>query len=207
VVELEGADPAEGPYVTRKDDLHTLPTGLPVPVDDGAARHLVGRSLPAVELPSTGGQHVRLDASGPGWTVLYCYPRTGRPDVDPPPGWDDVPGARGCTPQACSYRDHYAELMALGARVYGMSTQTTEYQQEMATRLHLPFPVLSDAEFRLTDALGLPTFEIQGIRLLRRLTLLVRANRIEHCFYPVFPPDADAEQVLDWLRGACATAP
>ena len=139
--------------------------------------------------------------------MLYCYPRTGRPDVDPPPGWDDVPGARGCTPQACSYRDHYAELTALGARVYGVSTQTTEYQQEMAARLHLPFPVLSDAEFRLTDALALPTFEIQGIRLLRRLTLLVRANRIAHCFYPVFPPDADAEQVLDWLRGAGATAP
>jgi peroxiredoxin len=193
--------------VTRSDDLYALPPGLPVPVDDGAARHLVGRSMPAVMLPSTTGPAVRLDALGDGWAVLYCYPRTGRPEADPPPGWDDVPGARGCTPQACSYRDHYADLRALGAKVYGISTQTTDYQREMADRLHLPFPVLSDADFHLTDALALPTFEIQGIRLLRRLTLLVRANRIEHCFYPVFPPDADAQQVLGWLRNPGAASP
>jgi peroxiredoxin len=163
--------------------------------------------MPAMALPSTTGKDVRLDALGYGRTVLYCYPRTGKPDADPPPGWDDVPGARGCTPQSCGYRDHHAELLAVGARVYGISTQSTEYQREMATRLQLPFPVLSDADFRLTDALALPTFEIHGLRLLRRLTLLVRANRIEHCFYPVFPPDADAEHVLDWLRGAGTTAP
>jgi peroxiredoxin len=112
-----------------------------------------------------------------------------------------VPGARGCTPQSCRYRDHYGELRALDAQVYGVSTQTTDYQQEMAARLHLPYPVLSDADFRLTDALGLPTFTIEGMRLLRRLTLLVRSGRIEHCFYPVFPPDADADHVLEWLRG------
>jgi peroxiredoxin len=161
---------------------------------------LVGKTLPPVTLPATAGPPVRLDALGPGWTVLYCYPRTGRPESDPPPGWDEVPGARGCTPQACAYRDHYAELRAFDAQVYGVSTQTTEYQQEMAARLHLPYPVLSDADFRLTDALALPTFEIHGMRLIRRLTLLVRANRIEHCFYPVFPPDADADRVVQWLR-------
>ena len=184
-----------------RDDLFTLPPGLPVPVDDGAARHLVGRRVPALTLPSTAGSPVRLDALGAEWAVLYCYPRTGRPEAGPPPGWDEIPGARGCTPQSCGYRDHYAQLRALGAEVFGVSTQTTEYQQEMAARLHLPFPVLSDAEFRLTDALALPAFEVEGMRLLRRLTLLVRANRIEHCFYPVFPPDADAEHVLAWLRG------
>ena len=187
-----------------RDDLYSLPPNLPVPTDDGAARHLPGRRMPGVTLQSTAGRAVRLDALGTGWTVLYCYPRTGRPEAGPPPGWDDVPGARGCTPQACRYRDHYADLRALDAQVYGVSTQTTEYQQEMAERLHLPYEVLSDAGFLLTDALALPTFEIHGIRLLRRLTLLVRANRIEHCFYPVFPPDADADHVLDWLRSRMA---
>ena len=184
----------------RSDDLYTVPAWVPVPVDDGAADHLVGRHLPPVTLPATAGPSVRLDALGPGWTVLYCYPRTGRPESDPPPGWDAVPSARGCTPQACSYRDHHAELQALAAQLYGVSTQTTEYQQEMATRLHLPYPVLSDADFRLTEALALPTFHIHGMRLIRRLTLLIRANRIEHCFYPVFPPDADADRVVQWLR-------
>jgi len=185
--------------VTRLD-LYTLPAGLPVPVDDGAARHLPGRRMPAVMLPATSGPPVHLDALGPGWSVLYCYPRTGRPDVGPPPAWDDIPSARGCTPQSCHYRDHYAELRSLGARVYGVSTQTTDYQQEMAARLHLPFPVLSDAGLELTTALDLPTFEVEGMRLLRRLTLLVRDDRIEDCFYPVFPPDADADRVLDWLK-------
>jgi len=190
----------------RSDDLYTVPSWVPVPVDDGAARHLIGKDLPRVTLAATVGPPVRLDALESGWTVLYCYPRTGRPETDPLPGWDEVPGARGCTPQACSYRDHYTDLRALNAQVYGVSTQTTEYQQEMAGRLHLPYPVLSDADFRLTDALGLPTFEIHGMRLIRRLTLLVRATHIEHCFYPVFPPDADADRVLQWLR-ARASAP
>jgi peroxiredoxin len=183
-----------------REDLYTLPSDLPVPVDDGAARHLVGRRLPALSLPSTADRQVHLDALGDGWTVLYCYPRTGRPDEAGPPAWDAIPGARGCTPQACSYRDHYAELRALGARVFGVSTQATAYQQEMARRLHLPYEVLSDAEFRLTEALALPTFEAGGMRLLKRLTLLIHSGRIEACFYPVFPPDADAEHVLAWLR-------
>lgn len=183
-----------------RDDLYTLPVDLPVPVNDGAALHLVGRLLPALSLPSTAGREVRLDALGPGWTALYAYPRTGRPDEPGPPEWDAIPGARGCTPQACSYRDHHAELHSLGAQVFGLSTQTTAYQQEMVRRLHLPYEVLSDAEFRLTEALGLPTFEAGGMRLLKRLTLLVRSGRIEACFYPVFPPDADAGHVLGWLR-------
>jgi len=183
-----------------RDDLYTLPADLPVPVDDGAAAHLPGRQLPPIALPSTAGHRVQLNALGPGWTVLYCYPRTGRPEQPAPPQWDAIPGARGCTPQACSYRDHYAELREMGGRVFGISTQTTEYQQELVHRLQLPFEVLSDAEYRLTEAMALPTFEVDGVRLLKRLTLLVRGNRIEGCFYPVFPPDADALQVLTWLR-------
>lgn len=183
-----------------REDLHSLPADLTVPVDDGAARHLPGRRLPALTLPSTSGRLVQLDALGAGWMVLFCYPRTGRPDEAGPPDWDAIPGARGCTPQACSYRDLYAELRALEAQVYGISTQTTAYQQEMVQRLHLPYDVLSDAELRLTEALGLPTFEASGMRLLKRLTLLVHAGRIETCFYPVFPPDADADHVLAWLR-------
>lgn len=183
-----------------RDDLYTLPADLPVPIDDGAAAHLPGRLLPPIGLPSTARRLVDLNALGAGWTVLYCYPRTGRPEEPAPPTWDAIPGARGCTPQACSYRDHHAELRALGAQVFGVSTQTTSYQQEMVQRLHLPYEVLSDAEFRLTDALALPTFEAGSMRLLKRLTLLVRAGRIEDCFYPVFPPDADAGHVLTWLR-------
>jgi peroxiredoxin len=183
-----------------RDDLYTLPPDLPVPVDDGAADHLTGLRLPAIALPSTSGRQINLQDLGTGWTVLYCYPRTGRPDEPGPPAWDAIPGARGCTPQACSYRDHHAELGALDARVFGISTQTTAYQREMTQRLHLPYQVLSDADFRLTDALRLPTFEAGGMRLLKRLTLLVLGGRIEACFYPVFPPDADADRVLDWLR-------
>jgi peroxiredoxin len=183
-----------------RDDLHTLPADLPVPVDDGAAAHLPGRRLPSIALPSTDGHLVQLDALGSGWSVLYCYPRTARPEEPGPPQWDAIPGARGCTPQACSYRDHHAELRALGAHVFGLSTQSTPYQQEMVRRLHLPFAVLSDAEFRLTEALSLPTFQAGGMRLLKRLTLLAHGGRIEACFYPVFPPDADAARVLAWLR-------
>jgi len=187
-----------------RDDLYALPPDLPVPTDDGAAAHLAGRALPAIALPSTGSVRVRLDALGPDWTVLYCYPRTGRPEEPGPPAWDAIPGARGCTPQACSYRDHAAELRGLHARVYGVSTQTTEYQQELVTRLHLPYEVLSDAEHRLTDALHLPTFEVDSMRLLKRLTLLVRDGRIEECFYPVFPPHDDAPRVVAWLRARAA---
>ncbi|MBI2386876.1 MAG: peroxiredoxin [Elusimicrobia bacterium] len=190
--------------MTRSDDLHRLPTDLPIPADDGAARHLAGMTLPDIELPSTSGKKVNLARLGTSWTVVYCYPRTGLPGQNPPGGldeWNAIPGARGCTPQSCSYRDHYAALTGLGARVFGLSTQTSEYQKEMVERLHLPFDVLSDHELRLTQALRLPTFHFGGQTMTKRCTLLIKGDKIEKCFYPVFPPDSDAEKVLDWLKG------
>jgi peroxiredoxin len=177
-----------------------LPSDLPRPVDDGACDHLPGLRLPQIRLPSTAGRLVDLGALGAGRTVIYCYPRTGRPGEPLPDGWDAIPGARGCTPQSCAFRDHHRELADLGAAVYGLSTQTTEYQREMAERLHLPFEVLSDAGFAFVDALRLPTFEAGGMRLVKRLTLIVRDQRIEHVLYPVFPPDASADHVIDWLQ-------
>ncbi|MGE5175910.1 MAG: peroxiredoxin [Hyphomicrobiales bacterium] len=183
----------------RTDDLYQLPADLPVPVDDGAARHLVGAAVPAIALPSTRGGSVDLQAHS-GRTIVYGYPRTGLPDRDPPEGWDRIPGARGCTPQSCAFRDHNAEIEALGARVFGLSTQTTEYQREVVERLHLPFPLLSDASFRLADAMKLPTFEIASQRLLKRLTLVIRDGAVEHVIYPVFPPDRNASDVVAWLE-------
>lgn len=187
----------------RPDDLHQLPAGLPVPVDDGACRHLPGLALPPVALPSTRGGTIRLDRPASRFTVIYCYPRTGLPDLEPPGGlaaWDAIPGMRGCTPQTCAYRDHYAELRALGAEVYGLSTQDSAYQREMTARLHVPFAVLSDADLDFTRALRLPTERVAGQTLLRRLTLLAEGGRIAEVLYPVFPPDADAGRVADWLR-------
>jgi peroxiredoxin len=184
--------------MSRTDDLHTLPADLPVPVDDGACDHLPGMRLPSTPLASTDGDMVNLAALS-GRTVVYCYPRTGEPDVAVPEGWNEIPGARGCTPQSCAYRDHYQELQVLHARVYGLSTQTTAYQREAVDRLHLPFPLLSDQDLAFTGALQLPTFEFRGMTLIRRLTLVLRDGRIETVFYPVFPPDKDAERVLDWL--------
>jgi peroxiredoxin len=176
-----------------------LPSDLPAPVDDGACDHLVGLAMPAVRLPSTAGRLVDLAALSAPRTVIYCYPRTGKPGQPLPDGWDMIPGARGCTPQSCAFRDHHRDLADLGAEVYGLSTQTTDYQREMAERLHLPFEVLSDARFAFSDALRLPTFEVDGMRLVKRLTLVVRDKRIEHAFYPVFPPHQSADQVVDWL--------
>jgi peroxiredoxin len=177
-----------------------LPPNLPVPVDDGAADHLRDMPMPQVSLWSTAGRQVDLSGLSAPRTVIYCYPRTGVPGEPLPEGWDMIPGARGCTPQTCSFRDHHQELLQLQAEVFGLSTQTTEYQREMAGRLHLPFEVLSDAEFRLCDAMRLPTFEVGGMRLVKRLTLVVRDGRVEHVYYPVFPPDESANQVLRWLR-------
>ena len=188
----------------RDEDLYSLPEGLPVPVDDGACDHLTGLPLPAVALEATDGSIVRLDAPFPGRTIVFAYPRTGEPDAEPPGGlvaWNAIPGARGCTPQACAYRDHHAELVAERARVFGLSTQDSAYQHEMAERLHLPFAVLSDERLELTRALRLPTFEHAGLTLHKRHTLVIRDARIEHVFYPVFPSDRDATQVLAWLRG------
>jgi peroxiredoxin len=181
-------------------DFTVLPSDLPPPADDGACDHLPGLAMPSVRLPSTAGRLVDLSTLPAARTVIYCYPRTGRPGEPLPDGWDMIPGARGCTPQSCAFRDHHRELAGLGAEVYGLSTQTTDYQREMAERLHLPFEVLSDTRFALTDALRLPTFEVDGMRLIKRLTLIVSDQRIEHVFYPVFPPDASAAQVIDWLE-------
>jgi peroxiredoxin len=184
----------------RSDDLYSLPENLPAPEDDGGCAHLPGAEVPPVRLRSTTGGWVRLDRSSTPWTVVYAYPRTGVPDQDSPPGWDAIPGARGCTPQNCAFRDHHSELTSLGATVYALSTQTTAYQQEMATRLDLPYPVLSDAELELTKALRLPTFQYGERTLLKRFSLILGQRRIAHVIYPVFPSTADAPAVAAWLR-------
>lgn len=184
-------------------DPQALSDDLPAPADDGAAAHLPGSTVPPLRLRSTTGGLFRVDATPAGVSrlVLYAYPRTGRPGEDPlTPDWNVIPGARGCTPEACGFRDHAGDLAAAGAAVAGLSTQDTGYQAEAAERLGLPFPLLSDAEFRLTDALGLPTFEAAGHRLLKRLTLIISGGVIEHVFYPVFPPDTHAAEVLSWLQ-------
>ena len=173
---------------------------LPRPQDDGAARHLPGSRVPLVALPATDGPSVALGEL-PGRSVVYIYPMTGRPDVALPEGWDAIPGARGCTPQACAFRDHHAELIAAGAdRIFGLSTQDTDYQREAAERLHLPFPLLSDAALRLTTALRLPVMLVGGVTLLKRMALIIEDGVIAHVFYPVFPPDQNAAEVLGWLR-------
>jgi peroxiredoxin len=176
-----------------------LPPNLPRPVDGGKADHLWNMAIPYISLPSTAGKMVDLSDFNAPRTVIYCYPMTGVPGKPLPQGWDMIPGARGCTPQTCGFRDHYEELLQLQASVYGLSTQTTEFQREMASRLRVPFEILSDSEFRLCDALRLPTFEVDGMRLVSRLTVIVRRGRIEHVFYPVFPPNESAGQVLRWL--------
>lgn len=183
------------------DDYVRLPLDLPIPQDDGACLHLPGQTLPSTLLRATDGQLVDLRAQR-GWVVLYCYPMTARPGVALPKGWDAIPGARGCTPQSCGFRDHHTVLSQLGAKVYGLSTQDTVYQQEAAARLHLPFALLSDADQRFSDALGLPMFEVADLRLNQRLTLMVFDGSIRHCFYPVFPPDRHAESVVAWLQQA-----
>ena len=169
------------------------------PVDDGAADHLVGMAMPHVSLAATTGGEVDVGAERDGWTVIFCYPRTGTPGTALPDGWEAIPGAVGCTPQACSFRDRYADLRNLDATIYGVSTQTTDYQKEMAERLGLPYPVLSDAELTFANALRLPTFDAAGMTLLKRLTLMVQGGTIRHVFYPVFPPDENAAEVLKWL--------
>jgi peroxiredoxin len=182
-------------------DLSEMPAGLPVPDDDGAADHLPGMAAPHVTLPSTSGESVALDDLGPGRTVLYVYPLTGRPDRGLPEGWDSIPGARGCTPEACDFRDHHEELLAAGAtRVFGVSAQDTDYQREVVDRLRLPFAMLSDSELGLAAVLRLPTFQAAGMTLFKRLTLVIREGLVEHVFYPVFPPGAHAREVLAWLR-------
>lgn len=186
--------------MARSDNVHELPPDLPVPQNDGACAHVRGLRLPALALQSTAGGAVDL-SSMRGTVVVYCYPRTGRPGQELPTGWNAIPGARGCTPQSCAFRDHYTQLKNLGAaEVYGLSTQDTAYQREAVERLHLPFALLSDEKLAFAGALALPTFEVDGMRLVKRLTLIVRDGVVEHVFYPVFPPDRSAEEVARWLR-------
>lgn len=186
-------------------NLSQLPDDLPAPVDDGGARHLKGMRLPSLGLPSTQGQTINLGEVR-GLLVIYCYPMTGQPGVPLPEGWDQIPGARGCTPQSCAFRDHYQELKALGAEVVGLSVQTTDYQREMAERLHLPFPVVSDAGYRFQQALRLPTFVAAGMTLLKRVTLIARDGVVETVHYPIFPSDSDAPWVVAYLRNHPAPA-
>ncbi|MBA2688160.1 MAG: peroxiredoxin [Gemmatimonadaceae bacterium] len=185
--------------MTKEIDLNTVPEGLPAPVDDGAAGHLVGLRLPALRLSATNGTSVTLSEIVPR-TVFFCYPMTGRPGQPLPDGWDQIPGARGCTPQACSYRDKYNEFASSGVTVYGISTQTTEDQIEAAERLHLPYLLLSDERGELTRALKLPTFRAGAKTRIRRLTFVATNGLIEKVWYPVFPSDSDTPLVLAWLH-------
>lgn len=183
----------------RSDNLYELPRDLPVPQDDGACAHLQGTKLPAVRLQATGGGTVDVSRLK-GTTVIYIYPRTGRPDEPSPPGWNEIPGARGCTPQSCAFRDHYAELKQAGAaQVFGLSAQSSADQREAVERLHLPFDLLSDEKLEFARALRLPTFEVAGMTLIKRITLIARDAKIERLFYPVFPSDRNAGDVLAWL--------
>jgi len=173
---------------------------IPEPEDDGATAHLVGQRLKNVSLAATDGSTIDL-ASLSGQTVIYIYPMTGRPDTPLPDGWDGIPGARGCTPQSCAFRDHFAELKDLGVdHLYGLSTQTTTYQAEAAERMHLPFALLSDTELAFGQSLGLPTFEVDGMVLLKRMAIIAQDGMISKVFYPVFPPDQNASDVVEWLR-------
>ncbi len=187
---------------THQPDLHAVDwSQIPAPIDDGAAGHLAGLALPDIALPATNGAAVSL-ARHPGRVVVFAYPRTGRPgEISPVPEWDAIPGARGCTPQSCAFRDLEAELCAAGAdAIYGLSTQDTAYQREAAERLHLPFPLLSDADLALTRSAGLPTMQVAGMTLLKRLAMVIDGGRVATVFYPVFPPDRNAGDVLAWLR-------
>ena len=177
----------------------TTPDNLPVPLDDDAAKHLLGLSLPAVTLMGTHATEVNVSLLT-GWVVIYCYPMTGVPGVALPPGWDHIPGARGCTPQSNAYKQAHSTFKALDAQVFGLSTQDTAYQQEMGQRLQLPFPVLSDEHLHFQRGLNLPTFESLGHTLLKRLTIVAHHGVIQTVHYPIFPSDSDAAWVLDYLK-------
>lgn len=182
----------------EKENIYELPKDLPVPIDDGACEHLAGMQVPSVQLVSTTGREVDLSRLA-GRTAVYFYPWTGRPDRQIPRGWNDIPGARGCTPQSCAFRDRFQEFRSLGVNVFGLSTQDTDYQREAVQRLRLPFELLSDSSLTMTQALHLPTFEVEGMTLIKRLTVVIDNGRITKVFYPVFPPDRNAIEVIQWL--------
>ncbi len=187
-------------------NLNQLPDGLPVPIDDGQAAHLVGLRLPNISLPCTNGKNfnfkVNLDQKNLNHEnlVIYVYPLTGQPNVALPEGWDEIPGARGCTPQACDFSNHHQQFSNLNTQVFGLSTQTSDYQLALKNRLHLAFDLLSDSDFKLKQFLNLPTFKVGELTLYKRLTLIIEQNIIKKVFYPVFPPNQHASQVLDWLK-------
>lgn len=182
-------------------DYSQLPDDLPTPEDYGAADHLTGMALPEISLPSTLGGSTDLAEAARERLVVYAYPRTGVPGEPLPTGWDDIPGARGCTPQSCAYRDSLAGFSSLGATVVGISAQSPTEQAEFAEREHIPFPLLSDSRLSLAAELRLPTFEVEGMTLYKRLTFIAEEGRISKVFYPVFPPDRNAAEVLSWLSG------
>lgn len=211
--EFEGRRGWEARGSQVQNDPFVLPEGLPIPEDDGAAGHLEGMQLPSIALPSTAGREVDVgEVSVRGRVILYCYPLTSAPGVELPEDWDMIPGARGCTPEACSFRDHHKELKELKAEVFGVSTQTTGYQRELVARLDLPFEILSDSELKFARELMLPTFEIekhitsQPATLIKRLTLVLLGGRIEKVFYPIFPPNEHAEEVVAWLSANPVTS-
>jgi peroxiredoxin len=198
IINIIGDQKVQSSNKLPTDVLLTIPPDLPVPVDDGACAHIEGLPLPSVELPSTDGNLVNLSRVG-GWVVIFCYPMTGRPGRSIPDGWAQIPGAAGCTPQACSFRDHYATLQSLNVKVFGLSTQTTDDQLEAAARLHLPFTLLSDAVLQFSQSLNLPMLHINDLHLTKRVTLIAKDGIIEKCIYPVFPSDKNVEVVIRWL--------
>lgn len=179
--------------------LLNLPDNLPIPLDDGKCNHLTNITLPNITLNSTGDNKINLSKLK-GFTVLYFYPRTGRPDVELLDGWNEIPGARGCTPQSCSFRDNHQTLTELNVSIYGISTQSTAYQKELVQRLHLPYEILSDENLELTQELNLPTFQIENMTLTKRVTLICKDDKVVKCFYPVFPPDENIYDVINWIR-------
>ncbi len=183
-----------------RDDFLRLPEGLPVPADDGACDHLPGLHLPSISLPSTLGVSVNVADASRGLAVFFFYPRTGRPDEPAPQHWDEIPGARGCTPQSCAFRDLHAQFRALGAEVYAVSTVSPAHQAEFASRMRMTMPHLSDERFELVNALRLPTFEWGGARFVHRLALVAERGAIVRAFYPVFPPDRNAPETMRYLR-------
>lgn len=179
--------------------LENLPPGLPIPLDDGACNHLPGKPIPPVTLAATNGTRISLKDLK-GLVVIYCYPMTGRPDIKLPDGWEQIPGARGCTPQSCSFRDHYSELQKLNTTVFGLSTQATDYQKEAKERLHLPYDLLSDTKLEFAKALQLPFLLVDNMTLIKRVTLIFYKGKIVKYFYPVFPPDKNIDQVIAWIN-------